>query len=283
MKLYKIQDRALLLYDDNKYLSPPLASWHELINRNDLSRYLLVEKENWEAVSSEEFSGSKNFDPPVDPYQEVWAAGVTYLRSKEARMEESEKTGGDVFYDMVYDAERPELFFKSMGYRVRGHGAPIQIRPDSTWDVPEPELTLFVTRDQHIVGYTIGNDVSSRSIEGENPLYLPQAKVFDGSAAMGPCLWIPENPISPESKIHITITRDDVVLYEDEVQIKLMKRKHDELVNYLCRAQSFEKGVFLMTGTCLVPDHTFTLQPDDIVSITIDRIGTLTNQVKNTL
>ncbi len=196
-------------------------------------------------------------------------------------MEESEQSGGSVFYDLVYDADRPELFFKALGYRVRGHQAPIHVRPDSKWDVPEPELTLFITSDKHIVAYTIGNDVSSRSIEGENPLYLPQAKVFDGSAAMGPCLWIPESPIPQDSKIKISITRGDVVLYSDDVEISQMKRSHTELVEYLFRAYTFEQGAFLMTGTCLVPDNDFTLEEGDVVEISIDHIGTLTNQVKS--
>src|SRR5690606_11911044 len=199
---------------------------------------------------------------------------------KVARMEESEQTGGAVFYNLVYDAERPELFFKSMGYRVRGHHQPIQIRPDSTWDVPEPELTLFITRDQRIVAYTIGNDVSSRSIEGENPLYLPQAKVYDGSAAIGPCLWVPESPIPLESQIKIRIMRGTETIYSDQVRISQMKRLHDELAEFLFRSQSFDKGAFLMTGTCLVPDNSFTLKENDVVEITIDPIGTLINQVK---
>lgn len=280
MKLYKLQDRALLYHDGAYFLSPALDSWHELINRNDLSSYLADQKDRWNEVSADQLSTDKVLDAPVDPYQEVWAAGVTYLRSKEARMEESQKTGGDVFYDLVYDAQRPELFFKSMGCKVRGHHEPIHIRPDSVWDVPEPELTLFMTRDQKIVGYTIGNDVSSRSIEGENPLYLPQAKVYDGSAAVGPCLWIPESPIPPDSQIKITISRGGNVQYEDQVEINQMKRRHEELMEFLFRSQSFDKGVFLMTGTCLVPDQSFTLKPEDVVSISIDHIGTLTNQVK---
>ena len=280
MKLYKLKDRALLNHDGVYLLSPTLDSWHDLINRNDLSTHLFEQKDRWTEVSPDHLSTDTTIDAPVDPHQEVWAAGVTYLRSKEARMEESQKTGGDVFYDLVYDAERPELFFKSMGYKVRGHHEPIHIRPDSVWDVPEPELTLFMTRDQKIVGYTIGNDVSSRSIEGENPLYLPQAKVYDGSAAVGPCLWIPESPIPADSQIQIIITRNGHVEYEDQVEINQMKRRHEELMGFLFRSQSFDKGVFLMTGTCLVPDQSFTLKPGDVVSISIDHIGTLTNQVK---
>lgn len=281
MKLYKYKDQALLHADGLLYLSTKLDSWHSLINRNDLYIYLTHKKNDWQEMSDNFLTPENSILPPVDPYQEVWAAGVTYQRSKEARMEESEQTGGAVFYDLVYDAERPELFFKSMGYRIRGHLQPIQIRPDSSWDVPEPELTLFITSEQYIVAYTIGNDVSSRSIEGENPLYLPQAKVYDGSAAMGPCLWIPESPIPLNSEIKITITRGEETLYDDSVEINMMKRSHEELAGFLFRSQSFDKGVFLMTGTCLVPDNSFTLTQSDVVTISIDHIGTLINQVKN--
>lgn len=267
--------------DGNYYLSPELQSWHGLINRNDLHHHLTNQVNHWEKVSDDYLDKNLSIDPPVDQHQEVWAAGVTYQRSKEARMEESEQSGGAVFYNLVYDADRPELFFKALGFRVRGHHHPIQIRPDSDWDVPEPELTLFITSDQQIVAYTIGNDVSSRSIEGENPLYLPQAKVFDGAAAMGPCLWVPESPIPLDSQIKIRILRNDDTVYQDQVRISQMKRSHTELAAYLFRACTFAHGAFLMTGTCLVPDNDFTLQENDVVKISIDHIGTLINQVKN--
>lgn len=281
MKLFKIKNQALLKTGDSYYLSPELNSWHGLINRNDLHDYLMDQKNQWKEVTEDYITQNDPIDPPVDPYQEVWAAGVTYQRSKEARMEESEQSGGAVFYNLVYDADRPELFFKALGYRVRGHHHPIQIRPDSSWDVPEPELTLFITSDQNIVAYTIGNDVSSRSIEGENPLYLPQAKVFDGAAAMGPCLWVSESPIPLDSQINIRILRQDKILFSDDVKISQMKRSHEELASYLFRACTFDKGAFLMTGTCLVPDNDFTLEENDVVKISIDHIGTLINQVKN--
>lgn len=280
MHLYKINNHAILQVEENYYKSPELSSWHELINRSHLHEYLMEEKDQWQQVSEGVIDVGQPLEAPVDRDQEVWAAGVTYQRSKEARMEESEQSGGSVFYDMVYDAERPELFFKSMGYRVRGHKDDINIRPDSEWDVPEPELTLFINSNEEIVAYTIGNDVSSRSIEGENPLYLPQAKVFDGSAAMGPCLWIPKKPIPSDSKIKISITRGEITLYKDEVEINQMKRSHQELAEFLFRAFTFEKGAFLMTGTCLVPENDFTLEENDVVNIEIDHIGTLINQVK---
>jgi 2-dehydro-3-deoxy-D-arabinonate dehydratase len=216
--------------------------------------------------------------PPIGA-QEIWAAGVTYYRSRVARMEESEVAGGATFYDMVYEAERPELFFKSTPARAVGHGQQVHIRKDSTWDVPEPELTLFINSYGHIQGYTIGNDMSSRSIEGENPLYLPQAKVYEKSAAIGPCLYVPENPLPPETEIHMQILRNNEVQYKDAVPISQMKRSHQELAGYLFRECDFPDGCYLMTGTCLVPDNSFTLQENDVVEITIPPIGTLVNYV----
>jgi 2-dehydro-3-deoxy-D-arabinonate dehydratase len=180
---------------------------------------------------------------------------------------------------MVYEAERPELFFKSTPARAVGHGQQVHIRKDSTWDVPEPELTLFINSYGHIQGYTIGNDMSSRSIEGENPLYLPQAKVYEKSAAIGPCLYVPENPLPPETEIHMQILRNNEVQYKDAVPISQMKRSHQELAGYLFRECDFPDGCYLMTGTCLVPDNSFTLQENDVVEITIPPIGTLVNYV----
>lgn len=280
MKLYKLKNQALLLTEKGAFLSPELESWTSLINRDDLYQHLESKAEEWSPATDDFLSRQEKFDAPVDAYQEVWAAGVTYLRSKQARMEESEQSGGDRFYDLVYDAPRPELFFKSIGHRVIGQGSEIGIRSDSTWNVPEPELTLFMTRQKKIVAYTIGNDVSSRSIEGENPLYLPQAKMYDRSAAMGPCLYIPEKPIAPDSIINIRILRGDKTMYEDSITIDQMKRTHEELVEYLFRSHTFEDGVFLMTGTCLIPENDFTLKEKDRVEISITGIGTLINQVK---
>ncbi len=214
----------------------------------------------------------------------MWAAGVTYLRSRDARMDESKKAGGETggasaFYDRVYDAERPEIFFKATAERVVGPGAAVRIRQDSTWNVPEPELTLFVTSSGRIVGYTVGNDMSSRSIEGENPLYLPQAKTYDGSAALGPCLYVPEAPLAPDTQIRLAIIREYQAAFTGQIAINQMKRQHDELVSFLFRACSFPNGCYLMTGTGIVPPDNFTLRADDEISITIDGIGTLTNVV----
>jgi len=190
-------------------------------------------------------------------------------------MEESQD-GGDV-YDRVYSAERPELFFKANIARTVGHLAEVYIRKDSKWDVPEPELTLFVNTKGEIQGYTVGNDMSSRSIEGENPLYLPQAKVYEKCAGLGPCIYVPENGIDPESKIKLQILRDDKLAFEDEIGIDQMKRKHTELVSFLFRECDFPYGCFLMTGTGIVPPNEFTLQEKDQVNISIEGIGTLTN------
>ncbi len=211
--------------------------------------------------------------------QEIWAAGVTYLKSRHARVEESKDAGGGTFYDKVYDAERPEIFFKSTALRTVGQHGLVRIRKDSTWDVPEPELTLFITSTGNIAGYTIGNDMSSRSIEGENPLYLPQAKMYDGCAALGPCIFVSDKPIHPEASIEIVIERNAVVMYNDRITINQMKRQHTELVGFLFRECSFPFGCFLMTGTGIVPPNSFTLQSGDSIRITIENIGTLINKV----
>lgn len=274
MKLYKLPTGAIL--DANSRFFQIDTDWNQLINRDDLHEYL-----SQLATSATPLPAAPDLSQPLAPIgrQEVWAAGVTYLRSRDARMEESKKAGADNFYDRVYDAERPELFFKSTAERVVGPGAPVRIRRDSTWNVPEPELTLFVTSAGRIVGYTCGNDMSSRSIEGENPLYLPQAKTYDGSAALGPCLYVPEQPISPDTMMHLTIDRTGETVFSGELAISQMKRQHIELVSFLYRECSFPHGCFLMTGTGLVPPDAFTLQPGDVVNISIDGIGTLTNPV----
>ncbi len=218
------------------------------------------------------------FSPPLET-QEVWAAGVTYLRSREARMEESESTGGDVFYDLVYDAERPELFFKATARRVRGHLEAIRVRSDSTWDVPEPELTLALNPEGRIFGFTVGNDVSSRSIEGENPLYLPQAKVYRGSCALGPCLSVAAS-LPVETGIHLIIRRDGTVAFEGSTHLDQLKRPLEELASFLFRENEFPDGALLMTGTGVVPSSGFSLRSGDEVAISIDGIGTLRNTVE---
>ncbi len=216
---------------------------------------------------------------PIDS-QEIWAAGVTYLRSKVARMEESKESGGDTFYDKVYDAQRPEIFFKGNKLRAVGHQGLVRIRKDSAWNVPEPELTLFINKHHQIAGYLIGNDMSSRDIEGENPLYLPQAKVYDASAGIGPCLLVTDQALAPETGISMRIYRDQQEVFQGATQISQMKRTHAELAEYLTREMSFPQGAYLMTGTCIVPDPPFTLQAHDEIHIQIEPIGTLIQTVQ---
>ncbi|MFQ3652230.1 MAG: fumarylacetoacetate hydrolase family protein, partial [Gemmataceae bacterium] len=217
--------------------------------------------------------------PPLDD-QEVWAAGVTYIRSKVAREEESASSGASRFYDAVYTAERPELFFKAPAWRVVGPGQPVRIRKDARWSVPEPELALVVSPRLQIVGYTIGNDMSSRDIEGENPLYLPQAKCYDGSCAIGPWITLAEAmPAAVGVRIVLEIDRAGDTVFQGDTSLAQMKRRLDELVAWLGRELSFPHGVVLLTGTGIVPPDSFTLEVGDHVAITIAGIGTLVNPV----
>lgn len=221
--------------------------------------------------------GTPHLLPPLDR-QEIWAAGVTYLRSKVARMEESE--GAARFYDLVYDADRPELFYKGSATRTVGPGAPIRIRQDARWNVPEPELALLLAPSGRLVGYTLGNDVSSRDIEGANPLYLPQAKVYRQSCALGPAILLePEPAEHREFPIALTIERDGAVVFAGETSTGRMKRTFAELAAWLFRDNAFPHGVFLLTGTGIVPGDDFTLLPGDRVTITSPAIGTLANDV----
>lgn len=276
MKLYRTENGLVVVHNNTAHRLPD-ASLDALIQRDDLPAYL--------SEQVNRLPGSGIFDlerekllPPVGS-QEVWAAGVTYFRSRDARMEESKSAGGGTFYDRVYAADRPELFFKSSGHRAVGHGQSVRIRRDSKWNVPEPELTLVISAGGKIVGYTIGNDMSSRDIEGENPLYLPQAKVYDGACAIGPGIFVSDQPISKETKISIAINRDGKVAFEGATTLAELKRKPTELVEYLYRESSYPNGCFLMTGTGIVPTSAFTLEPGDKISITIESIGTLENTV----
>ena len=217
------------------------------------------------------------FLPPIDR-QEVWAAGVTYKRSKFARMEESE--GAARFYDLVYEADRPELFFKATPHRVVGPGQNVRIRRDATWNVPEPELAIVLNSRLKMVGYTIGNDMSSRDIEGANPLYLPQAKVYDACCALGP--WITLATAMPsidEVGIRLVVRRAGDTAFEGSTSVSQMARKLGDLVDWLGRDNAFPHGAFLLTGTGIVPTEAFTLAPGDEIQISIDGIGTLTNHV----
>lgn len=215
---------------------------------------------------------------PIDR-QEVWAAGVTYKRSEEARMAESE--GAAVFYANVYEADRPELFLKTTPHRVVGAHDSVGIRADSDWNVPEPELGVILTQGLEVLGYTVGNDMSSRSIEGENPLYLPQAKVYDRCCALGPVVLIADQVPDPHAlQITLRILREGKEAYTGRVSTADMHRRIEELISYLGRANTFPHGVVLLTGTGIVPDDDFTLQEDDVVEIEIEGIGTLKNRVQ---
>ena len=220
-------------------------------------------------------------DPSRPPLvsQEVWAAGVTYYRSRTARMEESKDAGGGSFYDRVYEADRPELFFKATPHRVVGPGGPVRIRSDSRWNVPEPELTLAINAHGAIFGYTIGNDMSSRDIEGENPLYLPQAKVYAGSAALGPCLVIDRALPGPDATIAIEIRRAGMRVFDGQTTVGQIKRPLPSLADWLFRDNSFPDGCYLMTGTGIVPPDAFTLVAGDEIRITLEPVGTLVNTV----
>jgi 2-dehydro-3-deoxy-D-arabinonate dehydratase len=278
MRIYRTKKGNLLEGEGKFWLVG--KGWDELINRSDLHGYLANAASREGEISELEAADLLEQDllAPIGS-QEVWAAGVTYLRSRDARMEESKESGGASFYDKVYEAERPELFFKSLPHRVAAHGEKVYIRRDSSWNVPEPELTLFINTGGQIQGYTIGNDMSSRSIEGENPLYLPQAKVYDRSAALGPGLYVPPAPILPATVIRMSIRRGVEVAYRGEVAISQIKRSLTELASWLYRESDFPAGCFLMTGTCLVPGNDFTLNEGDRVEISIDGIGTLANSV----
>jgi len=278
MRLYKTKKNFLIEHDKLFYLVNN-TDWDSFVNDDYL--YIKMEKiihsnepfENAPKIVEEELSA------PIQS-QEIWAAGVTYMRSKVGRQEESKGAGGGDFYARVYEAERPELFFKAGRQRTADPGGKVRIRKDSTWNVPEPELTLMITSSGKIVGYTIGNDMSSRSIEGENPLYLPQAKTYEGCAALGPCIYVTRESLSSETIIQLEIKRGNAAVFNGSVKINQIKRKFDELVSYLYRECAFPNGCLLMTGTGIVPSSDFTLKSGDEILITINPIGTLKNTVE---
>jgi 2-dehydro-3-deoxy-D-arabinonate dehydratase len=277
MQLYKTTGSIIIVHNGQCYVASE-KNWDSFINRDTIYDDILHEISQQQPAGDIHWLGTQQIIAPIGT-QEVWAAGVTYLRSKTARMEESKESGAANFYDKVYDAERPELFFKANGTKVVGPNREVRIRKDSTWNVPEPELTLVITSSSKIVGYSIGNDMSSRSIEGENPLYLPQAKMYDGSAAIGPCVLLTKEPIAATSHISMQIVRQGKQVFAGSTTIDRMKRTHQELVEFLFREYSHPVGCYLMTGTCVVPENDFTLKAGDIVSMRIDGIGILINTV----
>lgn len=278
MRVYKT-GKGFIIENQGQYYLSQHSDWDSFINRENLFQALNVEIQSLVSNSANESLAKEDSLAPIQN-QEIWASGVTYLRSKRARMEESKDSGGGDFYDRVYDAPRPELFFKATAGRVVGNHQNIRIRKDSNWNVPEPELTLFINSYGQISGYTVGNDVSSRDIEGENPLYLPQAKSYDKSAAIGPCIYVTEKAIDPESEIKLVISRNGKTVFSQAILINQMKRTHSELVKYLYAECTFNNGCFLMTGTGIIPEDEFTLQVGDLVEISIENIGTLSNTVE---
>lgn len=276
MKLFKTK-AGVVIETNNQFFAVPDESWDTFINDDNV---LAKATELVAQLPAVDASAIKDVVAPMGSNQELWACGVTYYRSMVGRQEESKAAGGADFYSKVYEAERPECFFKSSFHRVVGTNDFVRIRKDSTWDVPEPELTLVVTSSGKIIGYTVGNDMSSRSIEGENPLYLPQAKTYDGCAAVGPCVYLTNEPLDPNTTIQLTIKRNAAVVFEGIIAINQMKRTPQELVSFIYREASFPYGCLIMTGTGIVPGSDFTLQSNDEISISIQGIGELVNTVK---
>lgn len=272
MLLYRTTS-GIFIQNGTSWHLVPETSWDDLFNRSGLAAYLAQIAASTPAVTA---PAAESILAPIG-HQEVWAAGVTYFRSRTARMEESKDAGGGSFYDRVYAAERPEIFFKATPQRVANPGQAMHLRGDSKWMVPEPELTLAINSSGEIIGCTVGNDLSCRDIEGENPLYLPQAKCFKLCAALGPAVLIQSEPLSPTSRIHLQIDRAGVAAFEGETTLAQLKRTPAELAEFLFRDNTFPTGTFLMTGTGIVPGDEFTLKSGDVVKITIDGIGTLVN------
>ena len=273
MKLYRTT-KGVFVEESSRFYPVSAGDWDELVCSADLQARVRSATGN-RAVTK--FDPTSVLAPAVS--QEVWAAGVTYYRSRDARVAESKDAGGSDFYDRVYAAERPELFFKATGRRVVGPGSAVRIRSDAKWSVPEPELTVMINPAGSIVGYTIGNDMSSRDIEGQNPLYLPQAKIYDGSCALGPCVLLGTEPLSKTTSIRLEIARQGKTVFTGSTTLAELKRDPKELAQFLFRDNSFPQGAFLMTGTGIVPEHHFTLAKDDAIRITIDGIGMLENSV----
>ena len=278
MKLYRTKT-GILIENDGLFFLLEGEDWDFFIDDDNVYHKGLDRIRFMKPIDAGRSIIASESEAPIRS-QELWAAGVTYLRSKVGRQEESKNAGGGDFYARVDQAERPELFFKGTVHRIVGPGKRLKIRRDSTWNVPEPELTLMITSHGKIVGYTIGNDMSSRSIEGENPLYLPQAKTYDGCASLGPCIYVSEKPLPKETVIQIEILRRETKIFEGTVEISQMKRTPEELVSFLYRECSFPNGSLLMTGTGIVPPGDINLQRGDTIRITIEPIGTLENGVE---
>ena len=277
MKLYRTASGIVVERDGSLCLLEGVE-WDEIIASDDPAPLLARVLQNAPPTSPEALAPS-SLRAPIGT-QEVWAAGVTYFRSRTARMEEAKAGGGGDFYDRVYSALRPELFFKATARRVVGPGQRVRVRSDSRWSVPEPELALAINARGRIIGYTIGNDMSARDIEGENPLYLPQAKVYSESCALGPCVLLTTEALSADTSIELRIKRGDTVAFSGATTLASLKRGMQELADYLFRDNAFPTGCVLLTGTGVVPPDDFSLQSGDVIAITIPPIGTLENTVR---
>jgi 2-dehydro-3-deoxy-D-arabinonate dehydratase len=273
--LYRTAEELFVAHDNHAYRLEE-SSIDALLAHDDLHRYLSAAIER--TAPTDQLLKAALL-APIE-HQEVWASGVTYYRSRSARIEESKDAGGGDFYDRVYSAERPELFFKAVAHKVAGPDSHVKIRRDATWSVPEPELTLVINPRGQIIGYTVGNDMSSRDIEGVNPLYLPQAKVYDRSCALGPGILIQKEPMPTSTQIRLDILRENQTEFSGATTLAELKRDPKVLVEYLFRDHSFPYGCFLLTGTGIVPPDSFTLRSNDQIHITIDGIGTLRNTVE---
>jgi len=272
MRLYRTATRVII--ENGGRFAALTEDWDVIVNHEQLHEFLQTAFASAPAIEAID-------EPILAPIgqQEVWAAGVTYYRSRTARIEESHDAGGGTFYDRVYDAPRPELFFKAAPWRARGPGDAVRIRRDARWNVPEPEIALCINSRGTIVGYTLGNDMSSRDIEGENPLYLSQAKIYDGACALGPALLVTDDPLAPTTSIDIRVTRHGEVAFSGNTTFSQLRRTPRELVDYLYRETSFPNGCILLTGTGIIPPSDFTLQHGDEIAITVPSIGVLTNFV----
>jgi len=273
MKLYRTTN-GIFVERQDRFYRVPATDWDELIRSVDLH-------DRVQGATDGSPTGKLEAGSILAPIlnQEVWAAGVTYFRSRSARVKESKDAGGGVFYDRVYSAERPELFFKATGRRVVGTQGAVRIRSDAKWSVPEPELTLLLNPVGEIVGYTVGNDMSSRDIEGENPLYLPQAKIYEGSCALGPCILLSTDSLGKSTSIRLEIERSGKTIFAGSTTLAELKREPRQLAEFLFRDNSFPDGAFLMTGTGVVPGDEFSLASADVIRIEIDGIGVLQNFV----
>ena len=273
MILYRTKSGWLV--EESGLIASVDGSLDDLLAQDDLLAYL---ESAWNAGATSRGLRTADLLAPIGG-QEVWAAGVTYLRSRAARIAESKDAGGGDFYDRVYAAERPELFFKSQPHKVVGPGEPVGLRSDAHWSVPEPELVLVIDPAGHIVGYTIGNDMSSRDIEGQNPLYLPQAKIYNRSCSIGPGILVSREPMPASTQISLSIERAGAAAFTGDTTLAQMKRTPEELAAWLYRDQTFSHGAFLLTGTGVVPPDSFTLDKGDVIRIGIDGIGMLVNSV----